>query len=447
MKNKIAIILTLQFIITVFVFSGCGESTALSNSSKLTYCAYNEDAICDIIKRYNKYCTKHYDESYQIEIVEFESQEEMNIKISTEVMSGGGPDIFSLSQKLPFEKMAANSTLLDVDELINTYYSEINFDDYNAKVMESGVINGKRYFVPLAYSIDAFISTEETLGKYNLVSTDFSYEALNDALSQSGESYSLFGSTEDNLNFFYSFLAQFFDYNSSEIEFDTKDFSESLDYIYDLINNDTTDENTYYFLYENISKGNSVLYKQFSSFELMVRTYAYLYYYSSTPVLVNNFSQSQNIISASVDFGIAFNSNCKHKEKLLPFIEYCLSESIQTNWNTEYCALAVNNSTLKNLIGSAEQAIDFDEDFDEDGNIDSNEEAIFEKAFTAVLNDYGYMIDNITECSLYSFYDLSDTYYNSTVIGDIVNDYLNGDISKEKFIRQLTAATEIYLTE
>lgn len=443
MKNKIAIILTLQFIITVFAFSGCGESIASSNSSKLTYCAYYEDAICDIIKRYNKYCTKHYDESYQIEIVEFESQEEMKLKMSTEIMAGEGPDIFSLSQKLPFEKMAANSTLLDVDELINTYYSEINFDDYNSKVMESGVINGNRYFVPLAYSIDAFISTEETLGKYNLVSTDFSYEALNDALSQSGESYSLFGSTEDNLNFFYSFLAQFFDYNSSEIEFDTKDFSKSLDYIYDLINNDTTDENNYYFLYKNISKGDSVFYKQFSSFELMVRTYAYLYYYSSNPVLVNNFSQSKNIISASVDFGIAFNSNCKHKEKLLPFIEYCLSESIQTNWNTEYCALAVNNSTLKNSIGSAEQAIDFDED----RNIDSNEEAIFEKAFTTVLNDYGYMIDNITDCSLYSFYDLSDTYYNSSVIGDIVNDYLNGDISKEKFIRQLTAATEIYLTE
>mgnify|MGYP003183903759 CR=1 FL=1 len=53
MKNKIAIILTLQFIITVFAFSGCGESTASSNSSKLTYCAYYEDAICDIIKRYN----------------------------------------------------------------------------------------------------------------------------------------------------------------------------------------------------------------------------------------------------------------------------------------------------------------------------------------------------------------------------------------------------------
>lgn len=424
-------------------FTSCDEYKIKSNEKLKYYTSNAEDDFSSLIKQYNKICLEKYDESYQIEIIEFENNDDMCTKMSTEIMAGEGPDIFSLSQKLPFEKMAANSTLLDVDELINTYYSEINFDDYNAKVMESGVINGKRYFVPLAYSIYAFISTEETLGKYNLVSTDFSYEALNDALSQSGESYSLFGSTEDNLNFFYSFLAQFFDYNSSEIEFDTKDFSESLDYIYDLINNDTTDENIYYFLYENISKGDSVFYKQFSSFELMVRTYAYLYYYSSTPVLVNNFSQSQNIISASVDFGIAFNSNCKHKEKLLPFIEYCLSESIQTNWNTEYCALAVNNSTLKNSIGSAEQAIDFDED----GNIDSNEEAIFEKAFTTALNDYGYMIDNITECSLYSFYDLSDTYYNSTVIGDIVDKYLNGDISKEKFIRQLSAATEFYLTE
>ena len=424
-------------------FTSCDEYKIKSNEKLKYYTSNAEDDFSSLIKQYNKICLEKYDESYQIEIIEFENNDDMCTKMSTEIMAGEGPDIFSLSQKLPFEKMAANSTLLDVDELINTYYSEINFDDYNAKVMESGVINGKRYFVPLAYSIDAFISTEETLGKYNLVSTDFSYEALNDTLSQSGGSYSLFGSTEDNLNFFYSFLAQFFDYNSSEIEFDTKDFSKSLDYIYDLINNDTTDENIYYFLYKNISKGDSVFYKQFSSFELMVRTYAYLYYYSSTPVLVNNFSQSQNTISASIDFGIAFNSNCKHKEKLLPFIEYCLSESIQTNWNTEYCALAVNNSTLKNSIGSAEQAIDFDED----GNIDSNEEAIFEKAFTTALNDYGYMIDNITECSLYSFYDLSDTYYNSTVIGDIVDKYLNGDISKEKFIRQLTAATEIYLTE
>ena len=48
---------------------------------------------------------------------------------------------------------------------------------------------------------------------------------------------------------------------------------------------------------------------------------------------------------------------------------------------------------------------------------------------------------------LYGFNYLSDTYFNSSVISDIVDKYLNGDISKEKFIHQLTAATEIYLKE
>lgn len=49
MKNKIAIILTLQFIITVFAFSGCGESTASSNSSKLTYCALEMNSWQNIL--------------------------------------------------------------------------------------------------------------------------------------------------------------------------------------------------------------------------------------------------------------------------------------------------------------------------------------------------------------------------------------------------------------
>jgi multiple sugar transport system substrate-binding protein len=102
MKNKIAIILTLQFIITVFVFSGCGESTASSNSSKLTYCAYNEDVICDIIERYNKYCTKHHDESYQIEIVEFDSEDTMLTKISTEIMAGERPRHNFIESKITF---------------------------------------------------------------------------------------------------------------------------------------------------------------------------------------------------------------------------------------------------------------------------------------------------------------------------------------------------------
>lgn len=440
MKNKIAIILTLQFIITVFAFSGCGESTASSNSSKLTYCAYYEDAICDIIKRYNKYCTKHYDESYQIEIVEFESQEEMKLKMSTEIMAGEGPDIFSLSQKLPFEKLTDSKTIADVNELISEFSYDIGIDNCDSKIMDAGVIDGKRYFIPLFYSPDVFITTEETLNKYNLTSSEFSFKALSEELLKNKKEYSLFG--DDNTAFFYSFLDQYIDFNSGNTEFNSDKFSEDLDSIYSLIKNDTTDENVYYFLYENINNGASILYKEMPAFSRIVRTYSCLKYLGSTPVFVNNYNMDDDSISASVDVGIAVNDNCKNKEKLLPFIKYCLSCNVQKNMSEERMYLPVNSDAMEKCIDSIDEAIDFG-----DLIVSDKEKAIVETAQSAAIRDYKYIINNITKCNLYGFNYLSDTYFNSSVISDIVDKYLNGDISNEKFIRQLTAATEIYLKE
>lgn len=56
--------------------------------------------------------------------------------------------------------------------------------------MDAGVIDGKRYFIPLFYSPDVFITTEETLNKYNLTSSEFSFKALSEKLSKIKE-YSL----------------------------------------------------------------------------------------------------------------------------------------------------------------------------------------------------------------------------------------------------------------
>ena len=115
--------------------------------------------------------------------------------------------------------------------------------------MDAGVIDGKRYFIPLFYSPDVFITTEETLNKYNLTSSEFSFKALSEKLSKNKKEYSLFGSADDNIAFFYSFLDQYIDFNSGNTEFNSDKFSEDLDSIYSLIKNDTTDENVYYFLF------------------------------------------------------------------------------------------------------------------------------------------------------------------------------------------------------
>lgn len=456
MKNKIAIILTLQFIITVFAFSGCGESTASSNSSKLTYCAYNEDAICDIIKRYNKYCTKHYDESYQIEIVEYDSLEEMYTIMATEFMSGDGPDIISLDQPLPFEKLIENHAFADVDELINTYGSNIDFNDYNTKVMDSGIVNRKRYFVPFFYCPNIFISTQEKLKEYDLNFSDFSYKELFKQLSQEKVSCSLFGNESDNYSFLYSFIDSYVNFDNKTTNFDTNSFLKNIDYIKKLINNDNTNENVYYNLYNSENNG-CIL----STPKLLfggtiggVKTAYYnIFLQNKTPAILPNFSY-ENKITAYVECGIAINQNSDKKDKALRFIEYCLSEDVQEYWcgsrsdkgfsGTNEISLPVNNKAFDYAV---EVETGEEWDYNEDGEFDEEEKEFSENVDSIFWKDYLGIIDDISGCTLYNYKNLKTTYYNSSVIGDIVDKYLKGDFSKDKFIRQLTAATEIYLTE
>lgn len=442
MKKIISAFLILQLVFVLFTFSGCHKNSTLNDSRCLKYYTYCEDSICDLINKYNKYCTVNYNDTYKIEIIKFDSEEEMKLKMSTEIMAGEGPDIFSLSQKLPFEKLRDSKTIADVNELISEFSYDIGIDNCNSKIMDAGVIDGKRYFIPLFYSPDVFITTEETLNKYNLTSSEFSFKALSEKLSKNKKEYSLFGSADDNIAFFYSFLDQYIDFNSGNTEFNSDKFSEDLDSIYSLIKNDTTDENVYYFLYENINNGASILYKEMPAFSIIVKTYSCLKYLGSTPVFVNNYNMDDDSISASTDVGIAVNDNCKNKEKLLPFIKYCLSCDVQKNMSEECMYLPVNSDAMEKCIDSIDEVIDF-----EDLIVSDKEKAIVETAESAAIRDYKYIINNITKCNLYSFNYLSDTYFNSSVISDIVNKYLNGDISNEKFIRQLTAATEIYLKE
>ena len=456
MKNKIAIILTLQFIITVFAFSGCGESTASSNSSKLTYCAYNEDAICDIIERYNKYCKKHYDESYQIEIVEYDSLEEMYTIMATEFMSGDGPDIISLDQPLPFEKLIENHAFADVDELINTYGSNIDFNDYNTKVMESGIVNRKRYFVPFFYCPNIFISTQEKLKEYDLNFSDFSYKELSRQLSQEKVSCSLFGNESDNYSLLYSFIDSYVNFDNKTTNFDTNSFLENIDYIKKLINNDNTNENVYYDLYNSENNGCILSTPRllFGGTIGGIKTAYYnIFLQNKTPAILPNFSY-ENKITAYVECGIAINQNSDKKDKALRFIEYCLSEDVQEYWcgsrsdkgfsGTNEISLPVNNKAFDYAV---EVETDEEWDYNEDGEFDEEEKEFSENVDSIFWKYYLGIIDDISGCTLYNYKNLKTTYYNSSVIGDIVDKYLKGDISKDKFIRQLSAATEIYLTE
>mgnify|MGYP000759945419 FL=1 len=449
-------LLTVLLMILIFSAS-CTDTNNGSDGEKLKYYTpYQSTDITEIIERYNKYCKNNLDESYQIEIVEYDSLEEMYTIMATEIMSGDGPDIISLDQPLPFEKLIENHAFADVDELINTYGSNIDFNDYNTKVMESGIVNRKRYFVPFFYCPNIFISTQEKLKEYDLNFSDFSYKELSRQLSQEKVSCSLFGNESDNYSFLYSFIDSYVNFDNKTANFDTNSFLENIDYIKKLINNDNTNENVYYDLYNSENNGCILSTPRLLFGGTMggVKTAYYnIFLQNKTPAILPNFSY-ENKITAYVECGIAINQNSDKKDKALRFIEYCLSEDVQEYWcgsrsdkgfsGTNEISLPVNNKAFDYAV---EVETGEEWDYNEDGEFDEEEKEFSENVDSIFWKDYLGIIDDISGCTLYNYKNLKTTYYKSSVIGDIVDKYLKGDISKEKFIRQLTAATEIYLTE
>ena len=437
-------------------FASCSKNN--EDGQKLKYYTINnEDSLCvELIQKYNNYCLKNLDESYQIEIVQYDSLEEMYTIMATEIMSGDGPDIISLDQPLPFEKLIENHAFADVDELINTYGSNIDFNDYNTKVMESGIVNRKRYFVPFFYCPNIFISTQEKLKEYDLNFSDFSYRELSRQLSQEKVSCSLFGNESDNYSLLYSFIDSYVNFDNKTTNFDTNSFLENIDYIKKLINNDNTNENVYYDLYNSENNGCILSTPRllFGGTIGGIKTAYYnIFLQKKTPAILPNFSY-ENKITAYVECGIAINQNSDKKDKALRFIEYCLSEDVQEYWcgsrsdkgfsGTNEISLPVNNKAFDYAV---EVETGEEWDYNEDGEFDEEEKEFSENVDSIFWKYYLGIIDDISGCTLYNYKNLKTTYYNSSVIGDIVDKYLKGDISKDKFIRQLSAATEIYLTE
>lgn len=239
--------------------------------------------------------------------------------------------------------------------------------------------------------------------------------------------YSLLGAKDLNTNLFYSFLSCYVDFESGTTAFDSDEFHDTLDYLVELILNDETDPNTYYFLQENIKSGKSILYKEFPSVYQVFRTYCFLSYLGSTPVLIYNYNRYNHTCSASVDVSVGINNNSQHKDKALKFIKYCLSDENQMHISEEYGYLPVNNNALTALIEQTNEEIDFNDD----GTISESEKAVFHKARSTAIKDYSNAINSIDRCTYYSFDNLSESYYNSSVIGDIVHKYLNGKYQKK----------------
>ena len=225
------------------------------------------------------------------------------------------------------------------------------------------------------------------------------------------------------MQLFCRFLNSYVDFENKAVYFDTDEFKDNLDVMMQMLTISQKNNTNELFdgLYIN------------RSFPLMAGSYSYYQSINETPVVFRGLTKSKDVNSAHIQAGYAINNNTQLKEQALAFIKYTLSDEIQEIGATASGSLSfpVNISVYDNAKLVAGSKTD---DNNKIIGIDND----FMKAYIDIA-------DNVNACTLYR--DVSHSYYNDNVIGDIVDDYINIGISKDKFIRQLTSATEIYLTE
>lgn len=416
----------------------------------------------DIIERYNKYCKRNGEYENQIELVKFESDKVMYDKLSTEIMTGGGPDVFSLDLLLPFEKLIDNGSLADINRLIenDTDEDRINLDEYNKTIMNAGVFDGKRYIVPMLYNFDIMISSGNILDKFGVKyrqGDSFTYSTL-------AEKFKNYFAVPDGFSFltssdsrhgrksvFYKFLNDYVDFENKTTDFDTDEFRNSLEVMTEIYRN-STEEN--YIILDNDNKdvewGESkslifdALFSDGASPRVIERLYRCNFVgHIKKPVIFNGMSRTNNSGKAYIQYAVAINNNSKHKETAFKFIKYLLSERTQEYYTGSLSGSDYVGDTsampVRNEAFELNKKLGLNECDDYGNTIKVYEEY---SDFTKVYLD---MLKNINNVSIYPNGNFS--YYDLNVLKSKVDDYLDGKISKEKFIRQITSSTEIYLKE
>ncbi|MDD2993425.1 MAG: extracellular solute-binding protein [Pygmaiobacter sp.] len=122
------------------------------------------------------------------------------MQLETEIMSGGGPDVFLLGWRhsgiQPFpdmQKAMRNGSFLDCKALLAACGADVDGPDFWPGLMAAGQVDGGQYVVPLAFSIPVAVAAAATLERCGfdetaaLQNTAAFYAALAQIYAETGE--------------------------------------------------------------------------------------------------------------------------------------------------------------------------------------------------------------------------------------------------------------------
>lgn len=455
MKLKIKIFTSILNLMLMLTFVGCGDNKNsdyeflgktsnedTSYTEQLSYYSY-DNYVPKIIDDYNKACINAGRSEYKINVIQFENAQKMQTKMSTEIMSGGGPDLFTLNQDIPFEKLIRGGIFADVNEIVDSDTAEdkIDFNDYNKIVMDSGVYNGKRYFVPVSYMVDIVMLSKYTLKNYKIdikQGESLTFKNLDKDFekffkNRKKNSYFLdycdqeYYYSDDLTPLFKRLINSYIDRDNKKIYFNSDEFRNILKTFKKIKASSGAKHDELGNVNITLIEENSFF---ASSFRNMCNAVNPDYY-----VLAKGFTKEKDDYNAYVESGFAFNRNCHKTEKMLDFMKYVLNQERQERMvgakgssYGDYCHPVHNKAFEKAIETCGRQDYYWNDAYSADSDL---------------MKSYINICQKVNHCELTKVND----YFVNTVAGELIANYLDGKLSDSKFIRNLNSAAEIYLYE
>ena len=337
------------------------EATSPSDIPTLTIEYMDTDnAIRNAVKAFNE---ERKDIRIEETIYPSSSRDEFVNKLITSVMAGERPDIIYYDRYMfnSLDKTVSTGVFSDLNELIGNDETFKKLD-LNDKVLESGVFNGKRYYIPLRYELPLLMTTKGILDQngINIDESNWTFDEFKKKLlsyvSTSGNKYFI------NSNILFKFLVNgcgidLVNYETKTANFQSKDFIDIMEFYKDIYPYITPAEIDMDYEFPETMIQNHTIAMNFSFIHSPERLWSdnstYLGILGEEPVIypLPTVNQSSSI---PIEFmnAVSINQNCKNKQAALDFIEELLSENIQNatdkNGNSNISlGFPVNNKALQ----------------------------------------------------------------------------------------------------
>jgi multiple sugar transport system substrate-binding protein len=444
------LIKTITLIITIAIitllFSSCTSKASYIDdvedeaplSIYLLQDDYFDSLMKDHIQAYNRLKPK---ENRPIEITEFKSEEDMYARILNEISAGKGPDIISTNTKtdkyIDINKISKQNCFADIDILIENS-NDFNLDDYNKTVLDAGIIDGKRVFMPLSYKVEYLIGVEECFKNNNIeipdkLTLDIYLNILEQYYQNKTNKPTKTGKIE-----IINLLSTYFEYGKP------LEKSDKLLRLFKLLKIENEKELTYIeefdpiSYYEKFINNNSLFMKPFHmgyiQFRRLYEHYNVIENRFQSNIIV--FNQPFYITKSYIENIIAININSKHKNEAFDFVQFMLSEHVQSN-SFKMIDLPVNNDSyeyevynlVNNIIG---QDIFFTAIVDYPSDIPEKTK-----------NDFIEYIESAETCEYIG--NLRYVYHN--IMSKSIEDYYNDRLTFDEMIDEINNKLSIYYSE